>query len=170
MSFYAAFAVFQIAGQLIDTQMGLNSLAILNPADHSHEPLSGHLLGMLALLFFFATNGHHGLIQGLAYSFHAIPPGKLALFNDFNTLIEQFSLMFCLSLMFASPVAIGLLLVDLSAAILTRNMPQLSTYFLTLPIKILFGFFLLALSLNYLSPLTERLFKLCFQSWQELMA
>lgn len=170
MSLYAVFTVFHIAGQLIDTQMGLNSLAILNPADHSHDPLTTRLLAMLAVLFFFTLSGHHWLIYGLAYSFRSIPPGEFALFNGFTFLVQQFSLMFALALMIASPVVIGLLVIDLAAAALTRNMPQVSTYFLTLPIKILFGFFLLALSLNYLNPLMERLFKLCFKTWQEIMA
>ena len=59
LSLYAAFAVFQIAGQLIDTQMGLNSLAILNPGDHSYDPLTSRILTMFAGLFFFSLNGHH---------------------------------------------------------------------------------------------------------------
>lgn len=170
MSLYAAFAVLQIAGQLIDTQTGLNSLAIFNPGTQSADPFTGRLLTMLAVLFFFSLNCHHWLIQGLAYSFRTIPPGKLALFKGFMLLTQQFSLMFTLALMIASPILIALLVIEISAAILTRNMPQLSTYFLTLPIKILFGFFLLALSLNYLNPLLERLFRICFQNWRGVMA
>jgi flagellar biosynthetic protein FliR len=170
LSLYAAFAVFQIAGQLVDTQMGLNSLAILNPADHSHDPLTSRLLTMLAVLFFFTLDGHHWLIEGLAYSFRTNPPGEFALINGFKLLVQQFSLMFALALMIASPVVIALLIIDLSTAVLTRNMPQVSTYFLALPIKILSGFFLLALSLNYLNPLMERLFKQSFKIWQEMMA
>ncbi len=170
LSLYAAFAVFQIAGQLIDTQMGLNSLAIFNPSDHSHDPLTGRLLTMLAVLFFFALNGHHWLLEGLAYSFRTNPPGESALVNGFSPLIQQFSLMFALALMIASPVYLALLVIDISTAALTRNMPQVSTYFLALPIKILSGFFLLALSLNYLNPLMEHLFKQSFKVWQGLLA
>jgi flagellar biosynthesis protein FliR len=168
MSLYAAFAVFQIAGQLLDTQMGLNSLAIFNPSEHSQDPLSSRLLGMLAVLFFFSLSAHHWLIQGLAYSFRSIPPGKFLLFNGFALVVQQFSLMFALALMIASPLVIGLLIIELSVACLTRNMPQANAYFLALPLKILSGFFLLALSLNYLNPLMEGLFKFCFKSWQEL--
>ncbi|MBA2709684.1 MAG: flagellar biosynthetic protein FliR [Tatlockia sp.] len=170
LSLYAAFAVFQIAGQLIDTQMGLNSLAIFNPGDHSHDPLTSRLLTMLAVLFFFALNGHHWLLEGLAYSFRKNPPGDFALINGFSLLVHQFSLMFALALMIASPVYLALLVIDISTAVLTRNMPQVSTYFLALPVKILSGFLLLALSLNYLNPLMEYLFRQCFKLWQELLA
>ena len=170
ISLYATCAAFQIAGQLIDTQMGLNSLAILNPTDHSHEFLSSRLLLMLAILFFFSINGHHQLIRGLSFSFTIIPPGELALLKGFIPIIQQISFMFSLAVMIASPLVISLFIIDISGAILTRNMPQISTYFLTLPIKIMLGFFMFFLMLNYLNPVIENAFSFCFQSWREMMS
>jgi flagellar biosynthesis protein FliR len=170
LSLYATFAVFQVAGQLIDTQMGLNSLAILNPSDHSHELLSSRLLVMLAVLFFFASGGHHKLLQGLALSFMIINPGQPALFNGFNPIINHFSLLFSLAFMMASPVVISLLVIDIIGAVLTRNMPQISTYFLTLPIKILLGLFIFGLLLTFVNPLMEKGFQACFQSLKLVMA
>ena len=170
LSLYAAFAIFQIAGQLIDTQMGLNALAIFNPADHSHEPLSSRLLLMIAVLFFFAVNGHHKLLQGLVMSFTLIAPGKLALLDGFVPVIQQCSLMFSFALMIASPILIALLIIDIAGSLLTRNMPQISTYFLTLPIKIMLGLFIFGLMLSVVNPILEDVFQLCFQSWQKVMS
>lgn len=170
LSLYATFAVFQIAGQLIETQMGLNALALFNPADQSHEPLSSRFLSMLAVLFFFALDGHHKLILGLAFSFTMISPGELVLFKGFVPIIQDFSLMFSLALMIASPIVFSLFIIDVSGAVLTRNMPQINTYFLILPIKIMLGLFIFSLMLNYLNPVMERVFTLCFQSWQEMMS
>lgn len=170
LSLYAAFGVFQIAGQLMDAQMGLNSLAIFNPTDHSNEPLSGRLLVMLAILFFFAISGHLKLVQGLVMSFMIIAPGQLALFNGYTPIIQQCSLMFSLAIMMASPVVISLLVIDISGAILTRNMPQISTYFLILPIKIMLGLIVFYLLLTYVNPFMENVFALCFQSWTGVMA
>ena len=169
LGLYAAFAVFQIAGQLMDTQMGLNSLAIFNPADHSNEPLSGRLLIMLAVLFFFAVDGHLKLVQGLVMSFMIIAPGQLALFNGYTPIIKQLSLMFSLSIMIASPVVISLLIIDSAGAVLTRNMPQISTYFLTLPIKIMLGLIMFGLLLTYVNPAMNHVFSSCFQSWKVIM-
>ncbi len=170
LSLYATFAVFQIAGQLIDTQMGLNSLAILNPSDHSHELLSSRLLSMLAVLYFFVINGHHKLIQALAISFTLIIPGQLAWFNGFTPLIHQFSIMFSLALMIASPIVFSLLVIDIVGAVITRNMPQISTYFLTLPIKIMLGYLIFNLMLDYINPLMEHAFQICFQSITGIMS
>jgi len=170
LSIYAAFAIFQIAGQLIDTQIGLNALALFNPVDHSHEPLSSRLLLMLAVLFFFAINGHHQLLNGLLVSFTVITPGKFALFDGFVPVIQQCSFMFSFAFMLASPIIIGLLIIDVSSALLTRNMPQVSTYFLALPIKIMLGLFILGLLLTVVNPVMEDAFQLCFQSWKRVLS
>lgn len=169
-SLYAAFAVFQITGQIIDNETGLNSIAIFNPGEHSAEPLTSHILSMLTVLFFFGLDGHLLLFKGLAYSFLIIPPGTLALFAGFTPIMKQFGFMFSMALMIASPIILALLSIDLCGAIITRNMPQISTYFLTLPIKILLGLFLLSMMLNYLNPLINTVFDHCFQTWQGLMS
>lgn len=169
-SIYAAFAVFQIAGQLIDNSTGFNATAVFNPNEHSQEPLTSHLLSMLAVLFFFSLDGHQWLFKGLAYSFLIIPPGTLSLFAGFKPVIKQFGFMFSMAFMIASPIILALLAIDLCGALITRNMPQVSTYFLTLPIKILFGLFLLIMVLNYINPISNQVFTHCFQVWQELMS
>lgn len=170
LSLYAAFGVFQIAGQLIDTHMGLNSLALFNPTDHSNEPLSGRLLSMLAVLFFFAVGGHLKLVQGLVLSFMIIAPGKLTLLQGYAPILQQCSLMFSLAIMIASPVVISLLIIDVTGAVLTRNMPQISTYFLTLPIKITLGLFIFGILLTYIHPVMDFVFSSFFHSWGKIMS
>lgn len=169
LSVYAVFGAIQIAGQLMDTQMGLNALAIFNPADHTNEPLSSRLLLMLAVLFFFAMDGHQHLLQAMVMSFEMIPPGRLVLLNGFTPILQQFSSLFIFGLMLASPIVVGLLVVDVSSAVLTRNMPQISTYFLILPIKIMLGLFIFYLLLTQINPLFHQLFAACFQSFAMMM-
>lgn len=164
-SLYAVFAVFQIAGQLLDDQMGLNSIAIFNPSEHSAEPLSSHLLSMLAVLFFFGTDGHLWLFKALAHSFTIIPAGSISLFMGFTPIIKQFGFMFSMAFMIASPIVLALLIIDLCGGVLTRNMPQINTWFLTLPIKIMLGLFLFSLMIDYLLPQSNAVFEHLFQTW-----
>jgi flagellar biosynthesis protein FliR len=169
-SMYAAFSVFQIAGQLIDNETGLNAVAIFNPGEHSQEALTSHLLSMLAVLFFFAMNGHLWLFKGLSYSFVIIPPGTIAIFSGFTPVISQFGFMFSMAFMIASPIILALLAIDLCGALITRNIPQINTYFLTLPLKILMGLFLLYLMMNYISPASNVVFEHCFNTWKEFLS
>lgn len=170
LSLYAAFGVFQIAGQLMDTQMGFNSLAIFNPAEHTPDPLSGRLLVMLAVLFFFAIDGHQKLFQGLSLSFKIIPPGHLVIFEGFKPIIHQISMMFSFAVMIASPIIASLMVIDISGSVLTRNMPQINIYFLTLPVKILLGLLMLSLLLTLINPIINTVFQACFQSWNEIVS
>lgn len=169
-SLCACFAVFQIAGQIIDNQIGFNSIVLFNPAAHSQESLSSRLLSMLAVLFFFGVDGHLWLFKGLNHSFMLIPPGSLKLFSGFTPVIKQFAFMFSMAFMIASPIVLILLVIDLSCALITRTMPQLSTYFLSIPIKIILGLVVLHLILNYFARNSITVFSHCFEAWQELLS
>ncbi len=160
------FAVFNIAGYLMDTQIGLNAMALFNPTEHSHDPLSARFLNLLATLFFLGMNGHHWLLRGIADSLQVAAPGQLFLTADYRLLIKHAGLMFSLAFMLASPIMLGLFLVDTSAALLTRNMPQISTYFLLLPLKIMLGLALFMATLNYFQPFYEHAMMLLFQPMQ----
>lgn len=169
-SLYATVAVFQIAGQLIDDQMGLNAMSVFNPTEHSQESLSSRLLSMLAVLFFFKMDGHVWLLKGLAYSFVISPPGSLNLFLSFTPIIKQFGFMFSLAFMIASPLILVLLLIEFSAGILTRNMPQMNTWFLALPFKIMVGLVLLSMMMDNLVAQSNLVFERCFQTWKEVLS
>lgn len=169
-SLYVCFSLFQMAGQLIENQIGLNTLAVFNPQAHQQEAVTSHLFSLLGVILFFGIDGHLWLFKGLAYSFMIIPPGTIELFRHPEALIQQFTLMFSMSVMLASPIIAVLLIIDLCGGIITRNMPQISPYFLTLPVKILLGFLLLGFTLDYLNPLSQQAFNLLFTTWKELMA
>lgn len=168
-SLHATFSIFQIAGQIMDNEIGLNATAIFNPSGHQ-ESITSHLLSMLAVLFFFSLDGEVWLFKALIYSFIIIPPGTLNLFPGFTPVIKQFGFMFVTSFMIASPIVLALLAIDLCGALITRNMPQINTYFFTLPLKILIGFMLLALLVDYLNPLMNKVLSQCFQTWDEMMS
>jgi flagellar biosynthesis protein FliR len=75
-----------------------------------------------------------------------------------------------MAFMIASPIILALLAIDLCGALITRNIPQINTYFLTLPLKILMGLFLLYLMMNYISPASNVVFDHCFNTWKEFLS
>jgi flagellar biosynthetic protein FliR len=169
-SLYAAFSIYQIAGQLIDNQTGLNSLTLFKPDEPGQEPLTSRLLSMLAVLLFFGSHGYLWLFKGLSYSFVISPPGALVLLNGLNPIMKQFGFMFSMSFIMASPIVIALMTIDFCSALITRTMPQVNTYFFTLPLKIILGLIILILMLQYIAPLTDLIMEECFHTWQEVMS
>jgi flagellar biosynthetic protein FliR len=164
LSLYAAFAAFQIAGQLLDTQIGLNGMSLINPSHNAEESISGRLLTLIAGLCFFTLNEHHYLLQGICISFEQTEPGTSIIAHGFEPIIRQCGLMFTLAILLAMPIIALLFIIDISAALFTRNMPQVSIFFLTLPLKILLGLGMFYLLLTELSPFIEQVFQASFEA------
>ena len=64
LGLHLIFSIYQIAGQLIDNQLGLNSLVFFKPDEHSQESLSAKLLTMLGILFFFGSHTYLWFFKG----------------------------------------------------------------------------------------------------------
>ena len=63
-----------------------------------------------------------------------------------------------MGLSLAAPVAVALVLTDLFVGITSRNMPQINVLVLSIPLKVLIAYFVLALSVRAWSPITQRVF------------
>lgn len=167
---FTAFAVFQLAGRIMDVQLGLSVATLIDPTTRAHSPLLGTALNLTAVAMFFAIDGHHLLIRGLAFSLERIPPGTLITEFDPAAVVAQFGGMFVYALALAAPVLFVILLIDVALAVTARSMPQVNIFIVSLPLKILVGLLVLAISLNYAAPLMTRVFENLFDYWQDVMS
>ena len=166
---FTAFATFLVGGRLLDFQMGFGVASLIDPATRSHNPLLGTVLSLTAVAVFFAINGHHMLLKGLAYSFEHLPIGGGVSGIEIENLIIQFGLMFTYGLAVVAPAVMTLLLIDIGMAVAARTMPQVNMFIVGFPIKIFTGLVVLALSINYLTPLLERVFGSIFRYWETVV-
>lgn len=166
---FTAFAVFQLAGRIMDVQLGFGIATLIDPATRTQSPLLGTFLHLVALAAFFAVDGHHLLIRGLAFSLAHIPPGTLLTSIDSGAVVAQFGGMFVYALALATPVLFSILLIDVVLAVVARTMPQVNIFIVGLPLKIFVGLVILAVSLNYMAPFMARVFESLFNYWHNLM-
>src|ERR1041384_976467 len=132
----AAFAAFQLAGRLLDLQLGFGVATLIDPATRGHAPLLGTLLWMAAVALFFATDGHHALLRAFALSLQSAPPGRPLGELELVPLLAQFGLMFSFALAIAAPVVIVLLLVD---TVTRGHAPLLGTLLWMAAVALFFG-------------------------------
>ena len=165
----AAFAAFQLAGRLLDLQLGFGVATLIDPATRGHAPLLGTLLWMAGVALFFAVDGHHALLGAFALSLHAAPPGRPLGELGLAPVMAQFGLMFSFALALAAPAVIVLLLVDTVVAVMARTMPQMNIFFVSLPLKILVGLAVLAVSVGYIGPVARRCFESIFAMWESVL-
>ncbi|HHJ13911.1 MAG TPA: flagellar biosynthetic protein FliR [Gammaproteobacteria bacterium] len=167
---FAAFAAFLFGGRILDFQMGFGVANLIDPATRTQSPLLGTVLNLMAVIIFFLLNGHHMLIRGLAYSIEKIPPGAPMRALGVEAIVSQFGVMFVYGLAVVAPAVFTLLLLDVGMAVAARTMPQVNMFIIGFPLKIFLGLVLLALSLNYMGPLLEKIYGSIFHYWQQVIA
>ncbi len=166
---FAAFGAFLFGGRILDFQMGFGVANLIDPATHTQAPLLGTVLNLMAVMSFFLLDGHHLLIRGLAYSLEKIPPGSAWRGMEPVAVVDQFGVMFVYGLAVVAPVVMTLLLLDVGMAVAARTMPQVNMFIMGFPLKIFMGLIVLALSLNYMGPLMEKIYASIFFYWQRVI-
>ncbi len=86
---YVLFAAIQMAGQLMDNQIGFSMVNVLDPQSGIQIPLMGNFYYLLALIIYLSMDGHHYLLQAIAQSYQVIPVLGANLGNDFMEIIAS---------------------------------------------------------------------------------
>ncbi|QLA16409.1 flagellar biosynthetic protein FliR [Desulfolutivibrio sulfoxidireducens] len=146
------FAAVQTAGHYVGFAMGFAIMNVVDPLSGAQEPITGHVLYQTTMLIFLSLNGHLFLLQGLADSFHLVPPGGLLINPELGEHLLAFSgNIFVLAAKIAAPVIASLFLVDLALALISRAAPQMNVLFIGFPLKIGVGFVFMTLVLTALA-------------------
>lgn len=147
------FAALDVAGSLIGFQTGLANIMLSSPASAEQSALIGALLTFIAMTLFFVSDLYAVFFSALGRSFDLFPPGTVAKFGSlhqdfFHLILQGVTASFHLAVLLAGPIVIVSLLVSLGSGILSRLVPQIQIFFITQPLLILLGFFLLFLTLG----------------------
>lgn len=140
----------QVAGLTIASQIGLSSASMFDPSQQNQNSTFGLLLIMLTTIGILEANLHIEIISGFFDSYKKIPIGSFL--NDYNNFISIFissiSKMWSVGLQMSMPFILINIAVMISAGILSKLMPQLQIFFVLLPIQILIGIILFAITLS----------------------
>lgn len=135
---------FVVAGQVIAMQTSLGFASMADPMNGQSSPVVGQFYVLLVTLLFFGVDGHLLMIELIVRSFETLPismEGLLA--TDYEKLAGWFSLMFQAALSFSVASMVAMLLVNLSFGIMTKAAPQLNIFSLGFSISMVFGLFVL---------------------------
>ncbi|QQE76144.1 flagellar type III secretion system protein FliR [Brevibacillus composti] len=163
----------QVAGGMMDMQMGLAMANVIDPRTGAYVPLTGQFKNVLAMLYFLSINGHHMLIHGIISSYQAIPLDTMwAAFGSEQVMwmaVKVFREMFLSAFMMAIPIVVSLFLVDLSLGIIAKSVPQFNIFVVGLPIKLLASFLMLMVVMPAFLLTLSGLFEKMFRSFAEMM-
>ena len=144
------FAAIQMAGQLVDIQVGFGIANVYDPLSGSQVTLIGQVLYMAAIFVFILLDGHHMMMKGLADSFVVAPPGHpFSGMGPIQMLVERGgSLMFILAAQVAAPAMTALFLVNIAMGLVSRVLPQINIFLVGLPLNVGIGLLVLAASMS----------------------
>ena len=154
----------ELAGRVISIQLGLSLGSVFSPTQEQASTAIDPFFSVLAGLLFLAMGLHLAIIRVLANSFVAYPvgagwPADLPVMGS-----HTIALAMELGVRVAMPVALVLLLVELSVALLARAIPQINVFILGLPLKMLVGFAVLALGMPALVSGAQAIYRFVFQA------
>ena len=130
---------FTMSGQIMSMQMGLAMAVMNDPVNGPGTALLGKWLQTIAVLAFFAMDGHLVVFTILLESFQAIPIGSGLQPFIWQDLVSLGSWLFASSLLVALPMVISMLMVNTAFGVMNRAAPQLNIISLGFPMTMLFG-------------------------------
>jgi flagellar biosynthetic protein FliR len=156
----------QLGGQLAGTQMGFGLVNLIDPQSNAHVTVIAEWQQLIALLVFLALDVHHVLLRALVESFHAAPPGAVALTAiGVQGAVALSGELFGLGVRIAAPVMIALLMSNGALGVLARTIPQLNVFVVGFPVHVGVGLVMLGASL----PFTLRLLTARFGALEPIL-
>jgi flagellar biosynthetic protein FliR len=153
------FVGMQMAGDLIDLQIGFATINLLNPFANQPVSLLASFQHFTAMILFLAFNGHHWLLLGVGQSFQLVPlTGGVTTAAALSHIMALFAGMMGIAVKVAAPAVGALLLADAVLGLIARTIPQMNVFVVGFPLKIGVGLGVLLISLPYLEVVLQSLF------------
>jgi len=139
--------IFNVAGQIVATQMGLGFAANIDPNNGASSALIGQLFTIIATLLFLSLNIHLLLIDILTNSFIVIPNIKTVLLN----IINKFSWILASGLLISLPIITILIMLNLLFGIISKTASSLNIFALGFSVTLIIGLLLIYLVIKNFS-------------------
>lgn len=144
------FVGVQMVGELISIQMGLSMANILDPVSGESTTVISNLYVYLVTLVFLGLGAYEYLFAAVYKSFFVLPVGLEGTFN--SGIIEGALLlsgkMFQIAFGLAMPIFSVLLVCDILLGLMSKVMPQMNIFMVSLPFKVFLGLVLILIFLK----------------------
>ena len=138
------FYIPQMAGLVIDTQMGMTMNQIYDAGAQANMSITGQFLNLLMTMLFFAANGHHTLLRIIVSSGQVVPFGAISFGPEVsNAMLSLFVECTVLAVKLCMPILAAELLGEMGMGILMKAIPQINVFSINIELKVLIGLTLL---------------------------
>lgn len=137
------------AGMIIALQIGIASALTNDPTTAQQGAVTGNFLSAAAVVLVFATGLDHATIQALAGTYGLFTPGEMPNLGDMASMMSRIVAdSFTLAMQMTAPFLVYGLIVQVGMGLLARLMPTLQVFFVIMPLQLLVGFGLMAVTVS----------------------
>lgn len=137
-------AVVSMLGFLASSQIGFSMAQMNDPINGQQSDVVSAMLGLVAILVFFAIDGHLVLVGVLGQSLKAWPVGSSYQPLLLQTVALNVGWVFAAAILLALPIVFSTLVVQIGLGFLNRVAPSLNLFSLGFSLVTLFGLMMLA--------------------------
>ncbi len=154
------FQLFVLMGQMIAMQMGLGFASMVDPTNGINVAILSSFYLMFVTTLFVLLDGHLLMVEVLVESFEILPVGGGGLSdNALLQIVHSISWVFSSALVLALPALTALLITNFAFGIMTRAAPQLNIFALGFPVALMFGLFIIWISMGSFLDVVEVLIR-----------
>ena len=154
------FHTLVLAGQMIAMQMGLGFASMVDPSNGINVTVVSTFYLLFITILFVSLDGHLTMLKVIVDSFYSLPINSEFTFANTSMLaiVASISWIFSSAMVIALPALTALLITNFAFGIMTRAAPQLNIFALGFPVSLLFGMFLIWLTLPAVTNASVNLF------------
>ena len=164
------FSAVEIAGNLVDFQVGFSMGAVYDPSMGINVSYYGKIYYWLSMCVFYMTNLHHIVIKSLVQSFQYMPISSTNI-GSFGVegMMKLLGIIFELAFNLAAPMIIVALLTEVILGLISRSVPQINVLILGMPLKIIASFVIMLILLPTLVKNIQEILPLMVKYMNEFL-
>ena len=149
------FFALDVTGTLIANDLGLTMATILNPGSNAAAPITSTLLYWLGAVTFFGLDIHYWVLAFFIRTYSVLPMGAAHGSEDLmrNVLVHT-GWILSAGIQVAAPVMAVAFVVTWVFSMLGRAVPQMNVFSESMPVRVLAGLSVLALSMRFIGDHT----------------
>ncbi len=134
------FSSLSLAGNIAGQAIGFSNAQNFNPATQNQSIIIESFLGVTALTVIFMANLHHLMLNAVIDTYHLFPVGQTLPWGDFaNQMSQTVNGAFIAGFKLGAPFIAFNIVFYTGMGLVSRLMPQLNIFFLSLPLQIYLG-------------------------------
>ena len=153
------FTGIQLAGQIVDIQMGLGMVNVIDPTTTTQISVMGQYYFLVATLVYLAVDGHLFLLKGVVDSFSLVPLGQAHFSPGLGKeMMGLFSQVFFIAFRVGAPVIAALFITNIALGVVARTVPQMNVFIVGMPLTLAVGLIVSAATMSFFAYILRGLF------------